>query len=439
MSESNPTAPNVVADEALLDQIFAGEKLEGLVKLEKPVYITQNQHKCVFRIVNRGKAYIVRLTSEEKESHELRAWTTTLQAIARLALPTLVPHTLMIGTAHNAQDQWFHYSVNKFIEGQSLDNTWEHLSTDNQRLVVAQIIMAQEKLHILPFQVPYFNRCTWNRRTISWPVGQVIEGIECPGDVIFGSWVDFAFNGQGLLKNYVNFRKAKNVGCILARDATSRNTVLQSPASTSYGQVGIHPFDVEHWRLDAVLCHNDLNPPNIILRRQIPANPSGDVVWKLAGIVNWKKASFVPSAYELTLLDAYLGVENQHLKYYLLMKEHMKALLPNTRPQTILADAMKLIFDSQQHLYAHGKITAADRQRFLRDYTLSRSGDTYGGWISETLEEIYPAIGWTRQEPEEVMRAVNQAIVNENEDVNEVVQQHHGRHRRQQSEFLRLL
>lgn len=87
------------------------------------------------------------------------------------------------------------------------------------------------------------------------------------------------------------------------------------------GSIVINNPDIDKWPGEAVLCHNDLTPRNLIL--QSHAFPSGKSKYKLAGIIDWELAGFYPASYELSLQDTYLGA-NRHVSFYLLLKEHMK-------------------------------------------------------------------------------------------------------------------
>lgn len=106
--------------------------------------------------------------------------------------------------------------------------------------------------------------------------------------------------------------------------------------------------DVEKWREEAVLCHNDLNPRNLIVQSYISSN--GESKYKLAGIIDWELAGFYPPSYELSLQDTYLSGAIRQLSFYLLLKKHMKNVVPKSASQIKLLQAMEIILSPNRSL-----------------------------------------------------------------------------------------
>jgi thiamine kinase-like enzyme len=144
------------------------------------------------------------------------------------------------------------------------------------------------------------------------------------------------------------------------------------------GSTAINNSDIGKWPGEAVFCHNDLTPRNLILQSR--ASLDGKSKYKLAGIIDWELAGFYPASYELSLQDIYLGA-NRHVSFYLLLKEHMKNFVPRSLSQIVLLQAMELIFESQQMLLSDGtNILAHFRKRFIENSKLARDNDPYVGW-----------------------------------------------------------
>ena len=92
---------------------------------------------------------------------------------------------------------------------------------------------------------------------------------------------------------------------------------------------------------------------------------------RLAGIIDWELAGLYPAAYELSLQDTYLSSANQHVSFYLLLKEHLGRIVPRIPKQIILVRAMELVFESQQKVLSEGtNIPAHIRKRFLKEQGL---------------------------------------------------------------------
>jgi thiamine kinase-like enzyme len=81
------------------------------------------------------------------------------------------------------------------------------------------------------------------------------------------------------------------------------------------GSIPIHKAAMENGPGEAVFCHNDLTPRNIIVQKR--ASSDGTHTYNLAGIIDWELAGFYPPSYELSLQDTYLGTGDRHLSFYL--------------------------------------------------------------------------------------------------------------------------
>jgi aminoglycoside phosphotransferase (APT) family kinase protein len=87
--------------------------------------------------------------SLEAENENLKTFTTiaAMQQIAATIIPELVPQTLQVGKAKNAQGRMFHFSVIELVEGDLLEDVWQQMSAEEQSSVVAELVEALEKLH----------------------------------------------------------------------------------------------------------------------------------------------------------------------------------------------------------------------------------------------------------------------------------------------------
>jgi hypothetical protein len=148
------------------------------------------------------------------------------------------------------------------------------------------------------------------------------------------------------------------------------------------GSATVSNSDMEQWPKEAVFCHNDLTPRNLMLQ---PTGSAGGITsYKLAAIIDWELAGFYPPSYQLSLQDTYLGLGNRHLSFYLLLKERMKDITPRSPSQVALLRAMELIFESRQRfLFEGSNIPAHISKKFREMLGLSRDEDPYVGWTCE--------------------------------------------------------
>ncbi|EYB25095.1 hypothetical protein FG05_08036 [Fusarium graminearum] len=81
--------------------------------------------------------------------------------------------------------------------------------------------------------------------------------------------------------------------------------------------------DLDELQKHVVPCHDDLEPRNILIKRD--GTHSGK--WHVAAVINWEMAGFFPFAYEYGHKDAQLGLSNLHFSYYAVFKEQSGHLL----------------------------------------------------------------------------------------------------------------
>lgn len=137
---------DVTPDDSLLKQIFTTNQPETI-----SIFL-QNWDKCVFKAEfprdgeHRHSTCVVRLEAENKN---LQTFTTiaSMQQIAATIIPDLVPQTLQVGKAKNAQRRMFHFSVIELVDGDLLEDVWQQMSAAEQSSVVAELVKALEKLH----------------------------------------------------------------------------------------------------------------------------------------------------------------------------------------------------------------------------------------------------------------------------------------------------
>lgn len=374
---------DVTPDDSLLKQIFPANQ-PGNISI-----LLQNWDKCVFKaefpngIEDRHSARVVRLEAENENS---RRFTTiaAIQQIAATIIPNLVPQTLQVGKAKNAQGRMFHFSVVELVEGHLLEDVWHQMSAEEQGSVVAELVEALEKLHSVRLRDNFKKILGEMLREEG---DEVLKSFEQPG-VFGGPFTGFLNSGHALLCSVVERRKLKKPFCRMELDVNSREIRIQS-SFEELGSTILSYSDIDKWPGEAVLCHNDFTPRNLILQSR--ASSGGKFKYNLAGIIDWEFAGFYPASYELSLQDTYLSGANRHISFYLLLKEHMKKSVPRSSSQIVLLQAMELIFESQQRWLSDGtNIPAHIRKRFLGNSKLARDNDPYVGWTRNPLDGPYP-------------------------------------------------
>ncbi|MCJ1234016.1 hypothetical protein MMC14_001974 [Varicellaria rhodocarpa] len=383
------TDRDVTPDDSLLKQIFTTNHPRTISIL------LQDWDKCVFKAVfppDREDCHsvcVVRLEAEnenENENENLKNFTTivALQKIAATILPELVSQPLQVGKAKNAQGRMFQFSVTGFIEGDLLQDVWQQLSADEQSSVVADLVQGLEKLHSV--------RLSDNRvqeilvETLLEEGDDVLKTLQQPG-IFGGPHTGFLSDGSALLGSIMERRKLKKTFCSMEPMNISQDVRIQSRFD-ELGSIVINRSDIDNWPGEAVFCHNDLNPGNLVLQKGTSSR--GTFEYKLAGIIDWELAGFYPASYELDLQDTHLGA-NQHVTFYLLLKEQMKTIVPRSTSQVALLQAMELIFESQQRVLSDGtNIPAHIRKRLMEHSRVARDDDPYVGWTRKSEDGPFP-------------------------------------------------
>jgi hypothetical protein len=270
------------------------------------------------------------------------------------------------------------------VEGDVLEDVWDQLNEDEQVSVITELVAALARLHSVRLS---------DKQTTEL-LDQILRedddgnmsSFQTP--VVFGGpHTRFLSDGPSFLQSIMTRRKLKKPFCTIECVGDSQDMSIKS-SFEELGSITINKSDIEQWPGEAVFCHNDPTPRNIIVQRL--ASSDGTKKSKLAGIIDWKLAGFYPASYELSLQDAYLGA-NRHASFYLLWKEHMKELVPRKSSQIVLLQSIELIFESQQRLLANGtNVPAHIRKRFLEYEKLTRDQDPYVGWARRKEDGPFP-------------------------------------------------
>jgi thiamine kinase-like enzyme len=372
----------VTPDKSLLELIFTDNQPQTIS------IILQNWEKCVFKAEfpdgseDGHSARVVRLEAEIENSN---AFTTiaAMQQIAANIIPELVPRTLQVGKAKNAEGRMFRFTVIEFVEGDILEDVWQQMSSEEQSCVMAELVEALEKLHSVQLSE---KRVKEIMSKMLLDEVEVMKIIKQPG-VFGGPHTGFLNDGPALLDSIMERRKLKKPFCSL--EPVVDQGVRVKSSFEELGSTVINNSDIDKWPGEAVFCHNDLTPRNLIIQSR--PSSGGKSNYKLAAIIDWELAGFYPASYELSLQDTYLAGANRHVSFYLLIKKQMKRLVPRSSSQIVLLQAMELIFESQQRLLSDGtNIPAHIRKRFMENLKLARDNDPYVGWARSSQDGPIP-------------------------------------------------
>ncbi|KAL3298793.1 Protein kinase-like domain [Colletotrichum asianum] len=306
-----------------------------------------------------------------------------MQHVASLAIDNLVPNTFQTGVASNAQGKRLQFSVIEFIEGDTLEEAWEQMSSESQQSVVTALVGALGKLHSIRISDP----------RVQTLLRQVLDDSKQDSfqeAVMGGPSTGFLKTGPALLGAITKRLELKGPFYTIMPTMPAGDVVVQSQYE-DLGSLKLEKSNMEQWGHESVLCHNDLTPRNIIVK---PCNsPDGRSDYQLSAIIDWELAGFYPASYELSLQDTYLSGGNRLISFYSLLKRQMKDLVPASSSQVSLLQVMEILFESRQRRLAEGSnIPAIIRQRFIQKLQLRRDEDPYIGWVPKNQGEAQPVL-----------------------------------------------
>ncbi|KXH54994.1 hypothetical protein CNYM01_03394 [Colletotrichum nymphaeae SA-01] len=435
---------DLAPDDVILNHIFPNQPHVSIGKI-----FVQTREKCVFKASfpdtrkprklhkrPRKVRRIVRLEVAAGDEEATKfATVSAMQQIASIAIPELIPETFQIGVTNNAQGKRVLFSVTKFVKGKTLEKAWEQMSDENRLSIVTDLVEALRKLHSIGIR-DFLDRIRYflvqnNLRRASGGAGEhVLGGVEVMGGPSTGYFGPE--DGPSLLGAVAKRWELSGRPFHTMITTASGGIVVKSRYS-DLGFAKVEKSYLEEWYREAVLCHNDLNPLNIIVRRprnsssvpgSVPGSGPGFASasasfsdygsdsssdsdsgsdsdsdygsdsdsdsaatnetsdYKLSAIIDWELSGFYPPSYELSLQDTYLSGANRLFSFYSLLKTQMKNVVPRSPSQVSLLQAMQLLFESRQRRLRQGNnIPAIIRERFLQRLQLRRDEDPYLGWV----------------------------------------------------------
>ncbi|KAJ0165757.1 hypothetical protein CTA2_10080 [Colletotrichum tanaceti] len=368
---------HIAPDQVLLSQIFPDQPQASTS------IILQNWDKCVFKASfpdapESCRPRVVRLEviRQDDEATQFNV-VSAMQKIAADALHDLVPATSEIGIASNGEGRRLRFCVTDFVDGVTLEEVWDQMDGGNQQSVVAALVEALRKLHSM--------RLSDDRVRDVLRQGMDEPDVEAFQEAVMGGpSTGFLRDGPALLRAVARRLELKKPFHTTTPIPGSDGGLVLRSHFDELGSVELQNTTVmEQWGREAVFCHNDLTPRNIILRpRSAAADGTRAPDYELAAIIDWELSGFYPASYELGLQDTYLSGANRLVSFYLLLKRQMADLVPVSAAQVALLRAMEVLSESRQRRLAEGSnIPAHIRERFMQRLQLRRHEDPYIGWV----------------------------------------------------------
>lgn len=225
------------------------------------------------------------------------------------------------------------FSLTEYIQGSvTLKSIWPRLDHAEEEGLVDEIVAALVKVHRV------------DRKTLEEQV-----------DVV------------GYLTAFVaKHQTRKFPGSSILTRCENGDVSVSFPARTAASAITFASEDIVVLSKTIVLCHNNLEPRNVLVRYESSTNK-----YSLAAILDWVFASITPFAFEDALRDTNLGSSDLHFDWYRLFRAKTRDFVLGGEAAMKLVYFVRLVVDSN-HVNIHGT------------WALRRVGDGSSGraWLS---------------------------------------------------------
>lgn len=294
-----------------------------------------------------------------------------LQRLAHGQIPELVPVTLAVGTVANAAGKKLDYTVIPFLtDTVVLEDVWTKLDENNQASLVDSLVEALRRLQSFPVTPSLL------RQIINHDSSHLEETTSSQDLTIGGPNSEYHTGLKGVLTGLINGKAAATLGCEVIDTA---NGIATRTAQDGTNTAELTQADLTALMANIVLCHNDLEPRNILVRKT-DADNAGE--YKLAAIIDWEMAGFYPFSYEYGLKDTFLGSNNLYFGWYSLFKQRAAALLPAGAAQEKLIQALAVIDHCNSQAMPRN-VGVCYRKKWLQRERLVMSPERIRGWVRE--------------------------------------------------------
>ncbi|OJI96966.1 hypothetical protein ASPVEDRAFT_873010 [Aspergillus versicolor CBS 583.65] len=341
---------DLAPDNHLLAEIFPNTKT---ISTE---ILSQNFVCCTFTArLESGEEFIVRIEPEDSQTRAVSA----IQELAAQVIPDYVPTVHKTGTASDKDGRKFDYSVTTYFKGAvTLESVWSDFTDDQQLHVAAQVASVVEKLHSINLDGKAQQFGKPEDKTPSIPLG--------------GPSLGFFSNLSDLV-----------CGLVKAEDGFKQVTITETDGNLAFEceyddipSVSIFKEDILSLKKDIVLCHNDLEPRNILVRQDNTDH------YKIVAIIDWEMAGFFPFTFESFYKDLVLGSSNLYFPWYRLFKDQTARLLPKPLPaaQEALLKTLDMVLQANARPPTRNVGRFVQRKWIAREQ-LVRSEDLSLGWV----------------------------------------------------------
>jgi serine/threonine protein kinase len=356
-------------------QIIAA--ITGLSLPESQVYhiVSNTFTTCTFRLKLEKecpKGYPADLMVRLEDSKGRLAQVAAFQRLGRLQLPDVVLEILHVDVINDAGGRELEYAVSPYVEGTStLEDIWDSIPLDNQQDIMDSIVDAIGKLHSLDMGSEDVRRQLLQLRPAR-DSGKPVEPL------IGGPSIEYHADIRQLLEAFAGGVGGETEGYEIEQ---LQSGIAVRSTLADIGTLELNQADLDALKQSVALCHNDLEPRNILVRKDRLGSDGNNARYHVAAIIDWEMAGFYPIAYEFGFKDTALGSSNLYFGWYSLFRERAARLVPDGACHSKLIKAMTIIGRSKtrarkRNVGCQFQQKWAKRQRVML-------ADEKRGWILE--------------------------------------------------------
>lgn len=323
--------------------------------------LSQNFQSCTFTACpESGEGFIVRIEPEGSQIPAVSA----IQELAAQVIPEYVPTVHKTGTASTEDGRKLDYSVTTYVkDAVTLESIWSDMTDDQQLHVAEQVASVVEKLHSINL----------DKKAQQFVKLENKASVETPS-------IPLGSPSWGLFSNLSDLVR----GLVKAEDGFKQIAITESDEGLSFecefndiASVAMSKEDVLSLQETIVLCHNDLEPRNILVRRESTTDH-----YKVVAIIDWEMAGFFPFAFESFYKDLVLGSSNLYYPWYRLFKDQTARFIPKPLPggQGKLLKALDMVLQANARPPTRNVGRVVQRKWIAREQ-LVRSEDLSLGWV----------------------------------------------------------
>ncbi|KAG2418698.1 hypothetical protein HFD88_001799 [Aspergillus terreus] len=347
---------NLVPDDYLLAEIFPDAKSVSTN------IISHTFESCTF-VAHQDSQEEVIVRLEASGSHI--PIVSAIQKLATLVIPDYVPAVHQIGTASTENGKKLDYSVTTYIkDAVTLESVWGDLTDDQQSHVAEQVGLAIKNLHSINL---LDEKASQFVKPGSRPITEAAVPLGGPELGFFSNISDLV---RGLVASQDGFEQ-------VTITSTDDGGLKFETKFDDIPSVSMSKKDMFALQEAIVLCHNDLEPRNILVRAENPA-----VHYKVVAIIDWELAGFFPFVFESFYRDLALGNANLDFPWYRLFKDQTAQFIPKPLPggQESLLRALDMVLKARARASTRN-VGRLIQRKWIEREQLVQSDEISLGWV----------------------------------------------------------